>query len=111
MLQNHHDPSWIQYLRQDPELQGVPLLVVVNELGSVARSKTRAQRIASQLGVARHQVHERPCRVITACIADDTLNNADQVQFRRDLNAQFLSDDGLGWFCAVDRAYSRGSVW
>ena len=98
-------------MRQDPETRGVPLLVVVNELGSVTRSQARAQRIASELGVARHQVHERPCRVITTCLADDTLDEAGRVQLRRDINAQFLSDDGFGWFRAVDRAYSRGSVW
>ena len=109
--QDHHKPSWIQYVRQDPETRGIPLLVVVNERGSVPRSKARAQRIASELGVARHQVHERPCRVISACLADDSLDEAGRVQLRRDLNAQFLSEAGLGWFCAVDRAYSRGSVW
>ena len=87
-------------MRQEPELRGLPLLVVVNERGDVDRSQERAQRIAAKLGVARHHVHERPCRVISTCIHDNSL-----------CKSQFLSDDGLGWFCAVERSYSRGSVW
>ena len=110
-IQDHHDPSWIHYMRQEPELRGIPLLVVVNERGNVDRSQERAQRIAAKLGVARHHVHERPCRVISTCLEDKSLCPKDHVRLRRDLNSQFLSDDGLGWFCAVDRAYSSGRVW
>ena len=98
-------------MRQEPTLHGVPFLIVVNEHSSVARSPLRAHSVAARLGVAPHQVHERPCRVITACFKDDTLTIADKAQLHRDLNAQFLSADGLGWFCAVDRTYARGGVW
>ena len=102
-VQNHYKPSWIHYMRQQPELRGVPLLVVVNERSGANNNQERAQLIAAQLGVARHQVHERPCRVITVCLCpkDPT----------RDVKSQFLSGDGLGWFYTVDREYSRGGVW
>ena len=33
------------------------------------------------------------------------------MRLRRALNAQFLSSEGIGWFCDVDRQYSRGHVW